>query len=180
MNLLKSESQWYLRRNSDVDQNVIWIKKAFQMAITIWILQVSPPKFRYFADQNVPKGNENKFRQFSNTKISQTVRTEKVDEKNEVICLVPFFPSWVMVLKLPKIIHFCKFVLTSSRNLNLLKQFIYVHLKDLIMLFRKIVHFIGVWATVKEMLKNQISSKVVTLQKLNKIHQLQTLISSKL
>ena len=36
--------------------------------------------------------------------ISQTVRAQKVDEKNGVICLVLFFPSWVMVLKLPKIV----------------------------------------------------------------------------
>ena len=69
--------------------------------------------------------------------ISQTVWTQKVDEKNGVICLVSFFASWVMVLKLPKIVHFCKFVLSSARNLNPLKQFIYIHLKDLIRLFQK-------------------------------------------
>ena len=38
--------------------------------------------------------------------LSQTVRAQKVDEKNRVICIVCFFPSWVMVLKLPKIVHF--------------------------------------------------------------------------
>ena len=32
----------------------------------------------------------------------QTVRAEKADEKNGVICLVAKFPSWVMVLKLSK------------------------------------------------------------------------------
>ena len=61
--------------------------------------------------------------------------------KNEVICLISFFPSWVMVLKLHKItllffffffffFFFCKFVLTSAGNLYLLKQFISIHLKD--------------------------------------------------
>ena len=30
----------------------------------------------------------------------QTVRAEKVDAKNGVICLVSMFSSWVMVLKL--------------------------------------------------------------------------------
>ena len=30
----------------------------------------------------------------------QTVRVEKVDWKNGVICLVSMFPFWVMVLKL--------------------------------------------------------------------------------
>ena len=32
----------------------------------------------------------------------QAVRTEKVDEKNGVFCLVSMFPSWVMVRKLSK------------------------------------------------------------------------------
>ena len=34
--------------------------------------------------------------------ILLTVRSEKVDKKMRVICLVPMFPSWVMVLKLTK------------------------------------------------------------------------------
>ena len=81
--------------------------------------------------------------------------------KNGVICLVSFFSSKVMVLKLPKIVFFfCKFVLASTRNLNLLKQFIYIHLNNLIMLFLKIVRFIGVWATAHEILQNKISKKM--------------------
>ena len=32
--------------------------------------------------------------------ILQTAKSEKVDEKNGVICLVSMFPPWVMVLKL--------------------------------------------------------------------------------
>ena len=32
----------------------------------------------------------------------QTVRAEKADEKNGVICLLAKFPSWVMALKLSK------------------------------------------------------------------------------
>ena len=74
----------------------------------------------------------------------QTVRPQKVDEKNGVICLISIFLSWVMVLKFPKIVHFCKFVLTSARNINILKQFISIDLKDLVMLFQKIVFFMGV------------------------------------
>ena len=31
----------------------------------------------------------------------QTVRDEKVDEKNGVICLVSMSPSWIVVCKLP-------------------------------------------------------------------------------
>ena len=39
----------------------------------------------------------------------QTVRAEKVDEKNGFICLVSMFPSWVMVRKLSKKVHFFQF-----------------------------------------------------------------------
>ena len=63
-------------------------------------------------------------------------RAQKADEtKWGHLSSFLFFSSRVMVLKLPKIVHFSKFVLTSTRNLNLLKQFIYIHLRDLIMLF---------------------------------------------
>ena len=34
---------------------------------------------------------------------------EKVDEKNGVICLVSQFPSWVIVLKLSRKVHFSQF-----------------------------------------------------------------------
>ena len=61
-----------------------------------------------FADQNRPKGgpHENEFWQFSITKMNITVWAQKADEKNEVICLVSLFVSWVIVLKLPKMVHF--------------------------------------------------------------------------
>ena len=38
--------------------------------------------------------------------ILQRVRSEKVDGKNGVICLVFMLPSWGMVLKLSKKVHF--------------------------------------------------------------------------
>ena len=52
----------------------------------------------------------------------QTVRAEKVDEKNGVMCLVFMFPFRVMVFKLSKKVHFCNLELTSVRNRSLLKQ----------------------------------------------------------
>ena len=110
--------------------------------------------------------------------ILQTVRSEKVDEKNGVICLVSMFPSWVMVCKLSKKVHFYNFVLTSARNLRLLQQFTYMHLKVLITLFQKMIWFIGVWATVHEILAIKISKTMLTQQKFNKIFWFQTLISS--
>ena len=66
--------------------------------------------------------------------MSQTFRAEKVDGKNGVISLVSMLPSRVMVLKLPKKVNcFCNFVLTSARNLSILKQFTYMHLIKMVM-----------------------------------------------
>ena len=74
----------------------------------------------------------------------QTIRAEKVQEKNGVICLASMFPSRIVVLKLFKKYIFCDFVLTSGRNLGLLKQFTYIH--------QKIVLFIMQWLTVSKIL----------------------------
>ena len=55
------------------------------------------------------KGNNMKmnFEYFQIQKLMlQTVRAEKVDEKNGVICLVSMFPSWVMSLNCPKKMYF--------------------------------------------------------------------------
>ena len=44
----------------------------------------------------------------------QTVRVKNGDEKNGIICLLFMFPSWVMVLKFSKKVHFLQF----SANLS--------------------------------------------------------------
>ena len=46
----------------------------------------------------------------------QTVRAEKIEEKNELICLVSMFPSWVMVLKLSKKVQFLQFCADLSKK----------------------------------------------------------------
>ena len=56
----------------------------------------------------------------------QTVRAEKVDEKNGVICLVSMFPSWVMVRKLSKKVHFLQFCADLSKKSKSVKA-IYIH-----------------------------------------------------
>ena len=53
----------------------------------------------------------------------QTVRAEKVDEKNGVICLVSMFPSWVMVFKLSKKVHFLQFCADLSKKSKPIKAF---------------------------------------------------------
>ena len=73
--------------------------------------------------------------------ILKPVRAEKVDW---VIFLVSLFSSWLMVLKLSKKYIFCNFVLTA-RNLGLLNQLTYMHMKGLFTQFKKIVLF-RVWS----------------------------------
>ena len=54
-------------------------------------------------------------------RISQTFRAQKLDEKNRVIFLVYFFPSWVMVLKFPKKVHFWKICADLSKKSKSIK-----------------------------------------------------------
>ena len=83
----------------------------------------------------------------------QTVRAEKVDEKNGIICLVFMFPSWVMVCKLFKKVHFLQFCADLSKKSKSVKA-IYIYasershytLSENAMVYR-------VWATVHEKLK---------------------------
>ena len=66
--------------------------------------------------------------------MSQAVKEEKVEEKIGVTCLVS------------------NFLLTSLGKLSLLKQFIYRHLKSLVMQFHKMVLFIMLWRTALKIL----------------------------
>ena len=86
----------------------------------------------------------------------QTVRVEKVDEKKGVICLVYMFPSWVMVCKSSKKSAFLQFCADLSKKSKSVKAIPYMYLKVLIMLFQKMVLFIGVWATDHEILAIKI------------------------
>ena len=55
-------------------------------------------------------------------------------------------------------------VLTSARNLNILKQFISIHLKDLIMPFQKIVVFIDFFLmSTKNCKKDTIFDNIRTI-----------------
>ena len=51
----------------------------------------------------------------------QPDRVEKVDEKNGVIWVFFMFPSWVMILKLSKKVHFFNFVLTLAKKSKYVK-----------------------------------------------------------
>ena len=75
----------------------------------------------YFTDQNETKEDNIKinFENFQTQKwMWQTVRTEKVHEKNGAICLVFIFFSLVIVLKLSKKVHFLKFSVDFNKKFN--------------------------------------------------------------
>ena len=59
----------------------------------------------------------------------QTVRAEKTDEKNGVICLVSMFPSWVMVRKLSKKVYFLQFCAGLSKKSKSVKA-IYIYVSE--------------------------------------------------
>ena len=60
--------------------------------------------------------------------ILQTVRAEKVDEKNGRF-LVSMFPSWVMVCKLSKKVHFLQFCADLSKKSKSVKA-IYIYASE--------------------------------------------------
>ena len=121
------------------------------------ISEPSPPKFRYFADQNGRKTDPLKMN-FDNFQVRKWISQSELQKqmKKWGHLSSSLFPSWVMVLKFPKIVHLlqiCADLSKKSKSIKL-KQFIY--LKDLVMLFKKIVCFTGVWVTLPEILKNKI------------------------
>ena len=59
----------------------------------------------------------------------QTVRTEKLDEKNGLICLVSMFPSWVVVCKLSKKVHFLQFCADLTKKYNSVEA-IYIYVSE--------------------------------------------------
>ena len=75
------------------------------------------------------------------------VRVEKIDEK------MGHLSSFHVSLNCPKKCIFGNFVLTPARNLSLLKQFTYMHLKVL----SENGMFYVIWATVHEKLAIKIS-----------------------
>ena len=132
-------------------------------------------------DRNGSNGgsHENEFWLFSNTKInSQTIRVEKVNKKNEAIFVALLFRSWVMTFKLFRKVHILQFCADLSKKPKSVKTIYILHLKVLITHFQKMIWFIGVWATVYEILAIKVSKKMLTQPKLKKIW-LQSLISPK-
>ena len=96
-------------------------------------------------------------------------QSKKSRWKNGVICLVSMFPSWVMVLKLSKKIHFLQFCAGLRKRAKSVKVIcIYGSERSHCTLWKNI-WFIGVWGTTDEMLVIKMSKKMLTQQKSNNI-----------
>ena len=88
--------------------------------------------------------------------ILQTIRSEKVDEKNEVICVVLIFSSWVMVLKLSKKVHFLRFCADFSKKFKSIKAIyiyaskmsLYSHSENGIVYYDTIYSFWVCWVSI--------------------------------
>ena len=59
----------------------------------------------------------------------QTVKSEKVNKQNDVICLVSMLPSLVIVLKLSKKVYFLQFFAGLSKKTNTSKV-IYIYASE--------------------------------------------------
>ena len=70
-------------------------------------------------------------------------------------------PSWVMVLKLSKKCIFCNLVLTSARNLSVLKQFTYMNQKVFITVSQKMTCSFVKKDKIKILISDQIAFAAV-------------------
>ena len=102
----------------------------------------------------------------------QTIRAEKVDQKNVVICLVPMFPFWVKVRKLAKKVHFLQFCANLSKKSKSANA-IYIYASE------SSHYTLSEKSHRLEILAIKISKKILNQQKFNKILQFQMLISLK-
>ena len=119
-----------------------------------WAVQIGSfwLKNEYFTDPNGPKDEgalENEFWVFSNSEMNVTKSYSGNIRWKKWGHLSSFHVSFLSYLK--KCI-FYNLVLTSAKNLSLLKQFTNMHLKGLVTHFQKMVLFIMLWRTVSEIL----------------------------
>ena len=89
---------------------------------------------------------------------------------------------WIMVIKMSKMAHFFVFSTDAGKTQLQFEENIYVHLKDLIWLFQKMLWIVGFWATISKIstLENttslffcQLSSFLIFLPSISHKQQLQ-------
>ena len=87
-----------------------------------------------------------KFKYFEIQKwMLQAGRAEKFDEKYGVICVLFMFPSWVIILKLSEKCTFSILRWSRQKDLSVIQQFTYMHLKGLVTHFQKMLLFTILW-----------------------------------
>ena len=133
---------WYLLLKIEEFYRPEWIKRGTTWK---WILTIFKYKNEYYK------------------------QSRKSRWKNEVICLVFKFPSWVMALNLSRKVHFLQFCADFSKKPKSVKAIYIFHLKVLTTLFQKMIWFIGVWTTLYTTLAIEISKNMLTQLKFDKI-----------
>ena len=99
-------------------------------------------------------------RYFSATKVNITNSSES-RWKNGVISLVTFLPSWIMVLKLPKIVHILQ-ICADLSNKSKSSKSTYLYLSEIERPHHAISEnsmFLGVWAAVHHKISRNKTSK---------------------
>ena len=70
-------------------------------------------------------------------------RALKIDEKNGVHCLVIMFTSIVLIFKLSEITDFLYFMVITVKSLSQFKQYMRVHMEEIIDLLQEMEWLIG-------------------------------------
>ena len=112
---------------------------------------------------------ENEFWPFSNIKMNITSSYSNKVDKNGVICLVSLLPSWVMVLKLSKKVHFLQFCADHSQKRKCVKVIYVYGSEGFYYSLSESDMAIGVWATVHEIFAIKISRNSVKILILDQI-----------
>ena len=141
------------------------VKKVDKKVVLFVRIRSLGPKLRYFEDQNGPKRNIFKYKnEFYKQLEWKKKHIERLGDFSS------FHVSFlVMVLKFSKKLQFCAELCKKSKFVKAIC--IYMHLKVPIALFQKMIWFVGVWATIHEILRIGIL-EMLTQQKLDSILEL--------
>ena len=95
-------------------------------------------------------------------------RTQRIDEKNGVVCLVIMFTPWVTVLLCHTWLIFCIFCFMAAKYLSLWANYLSAS-EGFYEFLQKMPWLIGFGVTINQTLKVEISKKLLSQQKILKI-----------
>ena len=90
------------------------------------------------------------------------------DDKNGFICLIVMFIPRVTVIKMSQIAHILYFLLMATKNVVTIWAKYLMHQKILTECFQKMVWLLGFGVAIHEILRVEISEKVLSQQNIPK------------